>query len=258
MAASVLSVGWRKTRMDTGFYAACTALMAQSQSLDVVANNLANTSTAGYRGQHAIFRSVLANVQNFPMSNLNQATNNYGILGGSRMDLSQGGLERTGNDTDLAIEGSGFFVVQNGNGRFYTRSGNFHVANAQLVAEDGSAVMGKSGVIPVVPGQLSVSTDGTVSVNGAVVGQIKVVDFKPGADIQSAGKNYYTAPKDSEIPATKAEIREGMLESSNVNPIASAVDLITTQRYSDLMQRALSLFDAQFNRIATEDLPRIS
>jgi len=82
--------------------------------------------------------------------------------------------------------------------------------------------------------------------------------FKPGADIQSAGKNYYTAPKDSEIPATKAEIREGMLESSNVNPIASAVDLITTQRYSDLMQRALSLFDAQFNRIATEDLPRIS
>ncbi len=243
--------------MDTGFYAACTALMAQSQSLDVVANNLANTSTAGYRTQHAIFRSVLANVQGFPMSNLNQATNNYGVLGGSRLDFAQGGLERTGNDTDLAIEGSGFFVVQNANGRFYTRNGNFHVANGQLVTEDGSAVMGNAGVIPVVPGQISVSADGTVSVNGAVTGKIKIVDFKPGASLESVGKNYYTAPKDAEIPATKAELREGMLESSNVNPIASAVDLITVQRYADLMQRALSLFDSQFNKIATEDLPRI-
>jgi flagellar basal-body rod protein FlgF/flagellar basal-body rod protein FlgG len=243
--------------MDTGFYAACTALIAQSQSLDVVANNLANTSTAGYRTQHSIFRSVLANVHGLPMSALNKATNNYGILGGSRLDLAQGGLERTGNDTDLAIEGSGFFVVQNTNGRFYTRNGNFHVAKGQLVTEDGSAVLGNAGVIPIVPGKVGVSADGTVSVNGAVVGKIKLVDFKPGTALVSAGKNYYSAPKDFEIPAAKAEIRGGMLESSNVNPIASAVDLITVQRYADMMQRALSLFDAQFNRIATEDIPRV-
>ena len=88
--------------------------------------------------------------------------------------------------------------------------------------------------------------------NGAVVGQIKVVDFSPAPTFRVPA---YAPLRSS---ATKAEIREGMLESSNVNPIASAVDLITTQRYSDLMQRALSLFDAQFNRIATEDLPRIS
>jgi flagellar basal-body rod protein FlgF len=244
--------------MDSGFYAACTALMAQTQSLDVVANNLANTSTAGYRGQHAIFRSVLANTAGMPMSHLNQATNDYGILGGSRLDMAQGGMERTGNDSDLAIEGSGFFVVQNANGRFYTRNGNFHVAHGQLVTEDGSAVLGNGGIIPIGAGQVSVSSDGTVSVNDAVVGKLKLVDFKPGAALESAGKNVYTAPKEAEIPATSAEIRQGALESSNVNPVASAVDLISVQRYADMMQRALSLFDSQFNRIATEDLPRIS
>ena len=244
--------------MDSGYYAACTALMTQSQSLDVLANNLANASTPGYRAQHAIFRSVLAKSGAIPMSALNQATNDYGVLGGSSLDLSQGGLEHTGNELDFAIDGPGFFVVQTANGRYYTREGNFHVANGQLVTSDGSAVMGDHGVIPVVGMPVSVSADGTISVNGAVAGQLKIVDFKPGTDLESLGNAYYSAPKNSEIPATKAEIRQGVIEQSNVNPIANAVDLITVQRYFDLAEKALSLFDSQFNRTATEDLPRVS
>ncbi len=243
--------------MDTGFYAACTALMSQTQSLDVLANNLSNTSTTGYRAQHAIFRSVLARMGGYPMSNLNKATNDYGVLGGSRVDLAQGGLERTGNDFDLAIEGSGFFVVQNDKGRLYTRNGNFHVSNGQLVAEDGSAVMGNNGVVPVPSGQFSVSADGTVSVNGAVAGKLKIVDFKPGTALESVGKTNYSAPKDSEIPATDAAVRQGVVESSNVNAVANAVDLISVQRYAEMMERALSLFDTQINKIATEELPRV-
>lgn len=243
--------------MDSGYYAACTALMAQSQSLDVIANNLSNSSTAGYRTEHSLFRSVLAHATKFPMSTINRATNDYGVLGGTRLDLAQGSLERTGNDLDLGIEGSGFFVVQTANGRFFTRNGSFHEAHGQLVTADGNAVMGEGGIIPVANGQVSVSPDGTISVNGAVVGKVKVVDFKPGTALESVGNTYYSAPKDSEVPATETQVRQGMVEASNVNPIANAVELINVQRTSDLMQRALSLFDAQFNRIATEEIPKV-
>ncbi len=251
--------------MDSGYYAASTALMAQTQALDLVANNLSNTSTSGYRSQHSMFRSMLAKATGRPMSHLNKATNDYGVLGGSRLDLAQGGLERTGNDFDLGIEGPGFFVVQTPTGRFYTRNGGFHVAKGQLVAEDGSPVLGASGPIPIVPGSVSVSADGTISVNGALAGKLKLVDFKPGTALESVGKTYYALtkdkdgkePKDTEIPATGAQVRQGVLESSNVNPVSTAVDLITVQRYADMMQRALSIFDSQFNRIATEELPRV-
>jgi flagellar basal-body rod protein FlgF len=243
--------------MDSGYYAACTALIAQSQSLDVVANNLSNSSTAGYRAEQSIFSSVLAHATNHPMSSINRATNDYGVLGGSRVDLAQGSLQRTGNDLDFGIEGSGFFVVQTAGGRVFTRNGSFHVAHGQLVTADGNAVLGEGGVIPVAEGQISVSTDGTISINGAVSGKIKLVDFKPGTALESVGNTYYSAPKDSEIPATGSQIHQGMVEDSNVNPVANAVELITIQRTADLAQRALSLFDSQFNRIAAEDLPRV-
>src|SRR5579862_3475576 len=179
--------------MDSGFYAACTALMARSQALDTVANNLANTSTHGYRAHHDIFSSVLARASMGHLSNINQAINNYGILGGSQLDLSQGNLERTGNDLDLAIEGKGFFVVQTAAGQVYTRNGNFHVSTTgQLVTSEGDAVLGQQGPIPIVGGPVSISADGTISINGAVAGSIKMVEFPTGTQLESVGKTYYS------------------------------------------------------------------
>src|SRR5271165_6702832 len=125
--------------MDSGFYAACTALIARSQTLDLVANNLANVSTPGYRAQHDSFRSQLATVSGVSLSGLNQAVNDYSVLGGGQLDFSQGTLEKTGNDLDLGIEGSGFFAVQTANGQLFTRDGNFHVSpKGQLVTTVGS------------------------------------------------------------------------------------------------------------------------
>jgi len=245
--------------MDSGYYAACTALMARSQALDLVANNLANTSTPGYRGQRSIFRSFLAAASGQPASNLNQAVNEYGILGGSQLDLTQGSLERTGNDLDFAIQGAGFFVVQNAGGRFYTRNGNFQVSpQGQLVTASGDAVMGENGIIRIVGGPVSVSPDGTVSVNGAVAGKIKMVEFAAGTPLESVGKTNYSAPPHSDSAATHSTMAQGVLESSNVNPVASAVELVSVQRYAEMMQRALSLFHSEFNRIATDELPRVS
>lgn len=245
--------------MDSGFYAACAALMARSQALDLVANNLANTSTPGYRAQHNIFRSLLASATGRLTSGLNEAVNNFGVLGGSQMDLSQGNLERTGNDLDFAVQGPGFFVVQNAEGRFYTRNGNFQVsAQNQLITAQGDPVMGENGIIRVVGGPVSVSPDGTISVKGAVAGKMKLVEFPPGTALESAGKGYYTAPAKSDAAAKNSTVAQGTLESSNVNPVASAVELVAVQRYAEMMQRALGMFHSELNRIATDELPRVN
>lgn len=245
--------------MDSGFYAACTALMARTQSLDMVANNLANTSTPGYRAQHDVFSSLLATASGAPTSALNKAINNFGVLGGTSLDLTQGNLDRTGNDLDLGIEGPGFFEVKTPGGQVFTRNGNFHVSpQGQLVTSEGDPVMGDQGPIPIVGGPVSVSSDGTISVNGAVAGKVKMVEFPSGTKLESVGKTYYSAPAKSEQAATQSKIEQEMLESSNVNPVASAVELVTTQRYAELMQRALSMFHSDMNEIAASELPRVT
>lgn len=245
--------------MDSGFYAACTALMARSQTLDLVANNLANVSTPGYRAQHDSFQSFLATSSGAPLSGLNQAVNDYSILGGGQLDLSQGSLERTGNELDLGIEGHGFFAVQTANGQLFTRDGNFHVSpKGELVTSAGDTVLGTDDrPIPIVGAPVSVGPDGTISVNGALAGQLKIVDFPAAAPLESVGKTYYSAPEKSAVAATQASVQQGMLESSNVNPVASSIELITVQRYAELMQRALTMFHTEMNQVATTDLPRV-
>jgi flagellar basal-body rod protein FlgF/flagellar basal-body rod protein FlgG len=191
---------------------------------------------------------------------LNQAVNDYSVLGGGQLDLSQGSLERTGNELDLGIEGHGFFAVKTAYGTLYTRDGNFHVsAKGQLVTAAGDPVLGEDNrPIPIVGAPVSVSRDGTISVNGALAGKLKIVDFPAGAPLESVGKTYYSAPEKSAVPATQASVQQGMLESSNVNAVASSIELITVQRYAELMQRALSMFHADMNQVATQDLPRVS
>jgi flagellar basal-body rod protein FlgF len=246
--------------MDSGFYAACTALMARSQTLDLVANNLANVSTPGYRAQHDSFSSLLASSSGAPLSGLNQAVNDYSVLGGGQLDLSQGSLERTGNDLDLGIEGHGFFALQTASGQLFTRDGNFHVSpKGQLVTSSGDPVLGTDDrPITIVGAPVSVSPDGTISVNGTLAGQLKVVDFPAGTPLKSVGKTYYSAPDKTGVPATDASIQQGTLESSNVNAVASSIELITVQRYAELMQRALTMFHTEMNQIATQDLPKVT
>lgn len=244
--------------MDSGFYAACSALLARNQALDSVANNLANVSTPGYRGEQNVFRSLLSNSPLLQLSSLNRAVNNYSVLGNTTLDLSQGNIDHTGNDLDFAIQGAGFFVVKTGSGEVYTRNGNFHTsAQGQLTTATGDPVIGDSGPIQIVGGPVSVSPDGTISVNGVLAGKMKIVDFPAGAPLEAVGQTYYSAPAKSAVPATQASIQQGSLESSNVNAVSAAVELVTVQRYAELMQRALYLFNSEMNQSATQDLPRV-
>lgn len=244
--------------MDSGYYAASTALIARTQALDTIANNLANASTVGFRAGHNVFHSVLAGAKNGHESQLNQAMNDYGTLSGTTLDMTQGALQKTGNDLDLAIEGAGFFQVQTARGTMYTRNGSFMVsATGQLTTSNGDPVLGDQGGITMLPGPVSISPDGTISSNGAVAGKLKLVQFPAGTDISEAGNNYYSAPPKTAIPATDSLVQQGVLESSNVNPVASMVELIGAQRSAEMMQRAMSMFSSDMDKTATTELPKV-
>ena len=244
--------------MDSGYYAACAGLAAQTQALELVANNLANLSTAGYRGQQATFRSLVAGGGTVGWNPLNAAVNDFGVLGGSRVDRSSGNLVVTGNQLDVAVAGTGFFVVKSPQGILYTRNGGFHVTpTGQLVTGQGDAVMGEQGPILLPPGAVAVSGDGTVSVNGDVVATIRIAEFAPDTSLRAVGNALYDAPPGSALPAASSSLRQGMLEDSNVSPVESVVQLISVQRNAEMMQRALTLFDSQFNQTAAQDLPRV-
>ena len=158
--------------MDSGYYAACSGLLARVQALDVTANNLANVSTAGYKSENEFYGALDASLsQPAPSDQLNQAVNRFGILGGDYINMREGSLDPTGNPLDVAVEGPGLFVVQTPSGIRFTRAGNFHLnTKGQLVTSDGSPVMGLGGPIKL-PG----------------IGQIGPIDASPGHDCDQRG-----------------------------------------------------------------------
>jgi flagellar basal-body rod protein FlgF/flagellar basal-body rod protein FlgG len=244
--------------MDSGLYAASTALVARTQALDTIANNLANASTVGFRAERNVFSSVLATAGGSGGSPLSQVVNRYGILSGTTVDQTQGALQKTGNELDMAIEGSGYFVVQTVDGPMYTRNGAFQVSSrGQLVTASGDAVMGDRGVINILPGPISISADGTISSNGAVEGKLSVVEFPPDTAFAGMGNTYYSAPVQSAQPATNSSVRQGMLESSNVNPVEGMIELVSAQRTADMMQRSLSMLSTDMDKTAAQDLPKV-
>jgi flagellar basal body rod protein FlgG len=140
----------------------------------------------------------------------------------------------------------------------YTRNGSFQIsAHGQLVTSAGDPVMGATGPITMPPGPVTVSPDGTMSSNGAVTGNLKIVGFPPNTPLTSMGNAYYSAPANTAAPATDSSVRQGMLESSNVNPVAGMVALVTAQRSAEMMQRALSMFNSEIDKTATQELPKV-
>ncbi len=245
--------------MDSGYYAAFAGLVARTQALDTAASNLANTQTAGYRAEREFFRSVLLD----PLagnSQLGGTVNNFGVLGGDHLDLGQGVLTPTGNPLDLAIEGQGFFAVQSRGGLRYTRDGSFHRArDGQLVTAAGEPVLSSQNrPIPVPPGEISIGVDGALSVGGGVVATVGVFTFPAGTQLSPEGKNRYVAPPKVQAGlATDAIVHQGSIEAANEDVIQGSLDLVVMQRQAETMQRALTIFHTEFNKLATEDLPRV-
>jgi flagellar basal-body rod protein FlgF/flagellar basal-body rod protein FlgG len=232
--------------------------MSRSDALDTIAHNVANVSTSGFRGSHNVFSSVLATTGESTLSVLNQDANDYGVLSGTQLDTTQGALTSTGNDLDVAIEGAGYFTAQTASGTVYTRAGNFRVSpKGQLTTAAGDPVLGDNGPITIVGEPVSISADGTISVDGAITGRLKLAEFSPATQIESAGGTYYTAPAGSAQAATNSKVHQGELEGSNVNPITSVVELITAQREVENMRHVLSMYDNELDKTAVQDLPRV-
>jgi flagellar basal-body rod protein FlgF len=244
--------------VDSGYYAAYAGLLARSQALDVAAGNLSNAGTAGYRAERDYFRSAILGPEALD-SQLNTTVNAFGVLGGSRLDLGQGALTPTGNPLDLAIEGNGFFAIQTPQGIRYTRDGEFERAkDGTLTTQAGEAVLDqKNQPIRIPSGDTVVGADGVVSVNGAMTGRIGVFGFASGDALTAEGGNRYAAVEGVQPLAADGAVHQGSLESSNQDVIGGSLQLVLMQRQAEMMQKAVSIFSNDFDKTASEDLPRV-
>jgi flagellar basal-body rod protein FlgF len=253
--------------MDSGLYAAYSGLLARTQSLDTASNNLANAGTSGFRAQRDYFRGVLAgSISNTGLgsSQVGQAVNDYGVLGGNGLDLTQGQLTATGNPLDLAVNGTGFFAVQTPQGVRYTRDGAFErSADGVLQTKSGEAVLNAQGQPITVPtGTVLVSSDGTVSVSApdgtsTIAGQVAVFTFADPTALSAEGTNRFVAGQGQQAIAATGSITQGSLEGANQDVIHGTMQLVLTQRQAEMMQKAMSVFNNEFDKTAGEELGKV-
>jgi flagellar basal-body rod protein FlgF/flagellar basal-body rod protein FlgG len=244
--------------MNSGFYSSYVGLASRMQALDVLANNLANVNTSGFKAQHEFYRAFQTGPQGSRVTPAGMAINDFGVLGGARVDMQAGSFQTTGNDTDVALEGDGFLAVQTKAGVRYTRAGNFRLdAQRHLVTAAGEPVLGEQGPVQLPAGKISISEDGTISVDSAIVTRLKVVEFVPGTALTPEGSTNLNVPSGAVKAATATRVRQGSLESSNCDPVRSSVQLILLQRTAQMMEKAMAMFHNDFNKVAAEQLARV-
>lgn len=245
--------------MSSGFYAAFSGWLARSEALDAAASNLANAGTQGFRAEREYFRSALMGPGALG-DQLDSTVNNFGVLGGNQLDLKQGALTTTGNSLDVAIEGQGFFAIKAENGIRYTRDGSFQRAHdGTLITAEGESVLdAKNKPIHIPTGNISIGSDGAISVGGAVAGNIGIFAFPSAASITPEGANRF-APVNGAKPriAVSVTLHQGALEGSNQDVIQGTMQLILAQRQAEMMQKALVLFDNDLDKTACEQLPKV-
>lgn len=244
-----------------GMYAAASGMIAQRERLDAIANNTANVSTVAFKRAIPVsrgFYQVFAReITRFPAQRGSTEIPGGGsALDATTLDFSPGSISDTGNPFDLALDGSGFFVVQTPTGERYTRAGNFTLdAEGRLVTQNGHAVLGQEGPIIARGESALISPSGQVTVNGAPVEQLLIVDFPRPYQLTEYGQNYYTATEEVRRTRTVLEqpqLRVGALERSNVNPIAELIQLMDAARSYESHQRIVQAFDESLDAAVNE------
>jgi flagellar basal-body rod protein FlgF len=241
-----------------GLYTAASgALVAESQA-DVIANNLANVNTSG-------FKRTLLQVQSAPEMGLYRRQidpgNPRGVassafigalgMGAQVMDtpavFEQGAIAQTGNPLDLAIQGNAFFAIQTPQGVRYTRDGQFSEdPNGRLVTMDGNLVLGTNGPVQVQPsgGAVQIDSSGQITQGGRLVDTLALVQFNNLGQLRPEGDNRFVAtPAAGAARAAGSTVHQGFLEKSNANVVRSMVDLITAQRWFEANQKVITTQD---------------
>jgi flagellar basal-body rod protein FlgG len=239
--------------MSDSIYMATSGALCNQQRLEILSNNLANINTTGFKEEMAYIRitevppEVRESLENtvptdtVPTSPLWQELE-------SRTVFSQGGLRATGSPLDLAIDGEAFFSVQTPEGVRYTRNGSFtRSAEGELTTHDGFAVLGESGPIQIDDGRrVTVDETGNVSVDGAQVAKLRLVELDQSHLLQRLGGTLFAAQENGtiqETPSETASVLQGHLELSNVEAVRTMTEMIDVLRGFEAYQKAIRQID---------------
>lgn len=242
--------------MDQISVMAAAGMQARKQSLDLVANNLANSSTSGYKTDgefYTLFSSEMAGEDASGPSAVPMIERQW-------TDFQQGLLEPTNNPLDFGLSGKGFFVVQGPSGPLYTRNGNFRFSTSgAIVTSEGYPLLQQNGqpFTANTAQPLEVSRDGNISQNGKPIGQIKLVNFAKPNELTKFGGNYFSnAAAQQPADATNMEVFQGKLEASNVSASHGAVRIVGLSRQFEMMQKAISLSN-DMGKKAIEEVAKV-
>jgi len=221
------------------------ALSGQLDKNNVVANNLANINTIGFKKDFVFFDYLNKNIKN-------------GKGEHQRVDFEQGPLRQTSNPLDLALSGKGFFAVETDEGTGYTREGHFKLDPEGVLRDSaGRAILGESGPVTIIgkdikPGSITITQDGEVYADEQFIDRLQIVDFEKDSDLRKMGANLFMADgKAYPIQVAHPNIHQGFLEESNVNPADEMIQLIEIQRQFESMQRMVRSLDEVFRSAAS-------
>jgi flagellar basal-body rod protein FlgF len=247
--------------MDPLTISAASGLRARMETLDLLANNLANAGTTGFKSDRE-FYSLYVSPDADAGANASSNVTTVPVIEKSWTDFSQGLLVPTGNKLDLALSGKGFFAVNGSSGPLYTRNGNFRLsASGALVTAEGYPLLTADGktIQSQADSPLEVNAEGEVRQEGQVLGKLRIVDFPANAEVAKQGSAYFqmTDPKIKLAQVSTAQVEQGKIESSNVVAAQSAVRLVGVMRQFEMLQRAVSL-STDMNRRAVEEVAKVT
>jgi flagellar basal-body rod protein FlgF len=221
--------------METTTYVALSRQMVLRRDMDIIANNMANMTSSGFRAEALLFEAVPVDAGERQRVNFVQ---DVALV----RDLSPGTLTPTGNQFDLAIDGEGYFVVGTPEGPRFTRGGQFRLNEiGELTTPDGNPVLDNGGAplaIPLADGPVAVAADGTISTSVRTIGRLDIVTFDDHQDLEKAGDGLYRTDQ-APAPAAGVKVVQGMLEGSNVRPIVEMTEMMSTVRAYQGTQRLI-------------------
>jgi flagellar basal-body rod protein FlgF len=245
--------------MDALTAAAASGIQSRLQSLDILANNLANASSPGFKADAESYGLYYSSAS--PDAPADGNITPLPVVENQWTDYSQGTLLSTNSSTDLALNGKGFFVATTPTGPLYTRNGNFRLSPAgQLQTQDGYPVQSSDGkpLVLDTAQKFEVTPEGEVRQGGQHVSQIAVVDFKDPSLLAKRGGLYFRSdPIVQTATRAAADIQQGRLESGNGQPAQTAARLVSILRQFESLQKALSI-GADMNRRTVEDVAKVS
>ncbi len=228
---------------------------ALRNQLDVVANNMANITTTGFKSQRLMFEEFVMPVAEATAFKNGDEDLSYVHDYSTSFNFLQGSIRTTGNDFDLAVEGAGFFAIQMADGtEGYTRNGSFHVnTQGTLVEASGRPVLTDGGPITFTAedGKVDIARDGTIVSELGVRGRIRVVDFENPQLLDQIGDNLYVG--EGAVPIDEVMVLQGALEQSNVQGVVEIARMIEITRAYDSVSKLMSETD-ELRRKAIESL----